>query len=581
MSSSLETSIASESYAVPAEGTLSTADRAMVEASDNAEPSPSAGGATNVADIAGLDEATKVRINADWTALRQRAGAEAMNGMLRGDAQTQRSIAMLALQVVMFPGNDWAQEASDIGVETHSIRSKHPLAMAVAATFGLKPYSEDAKVAKQDGQYLDRWALAAEGLKNQILAMTPQELEKVTLDESGIKAVEKLLSDAGGINALAATQRKARRQTPDQRDYQIDLALAQVDEILVTAGRRALLAGVEGVANAASTISLALADVDGNPILLPTKFDVDSPLLSPVLRSLAPVDPVLDTVGELLKAGMIVEERETKIPQNNLEDPENPNTEMRLASRHFVLQPDGTMLISPILNLDSPVVVVKTTQPILPTWPKTLHHFQTFGRRKAEVNIVDPDRRKLFDLRVEDPGNTLGHARVVLTTTAAAKPEDADRDVGFLVEPLRSAPGNFPLGVQVAAFRPTLECSFDGNAQKLLLGIAGSLKSAGDKPVSISFDGDNAKFRTTRELLGLDAKSSKTGTVTVLAAHLRAVLSTIADLPLAEDLVFATDFDGAVRISFATKRADYAVFIPARADDGARSNRCFKPLTLD
>jgi hypothetical protein len=210
-----------------------------------------------------------------------------------------------------------------------------------------------------------------------------------------------------------------------------------------------------------------------------------------------------------------------------------------------------------------------------------LHHFQTFGRRKAEVNIVAPDRRKLFDLRVEDPGKTLGHARVVLTTSAAENPDDATRDVGFLVEPLRSAPGNFPLGVQDAAFRPTLECSFDGNAQKLLVGITGGLKSAGDKSATISFDGDNSKFRTKRELLNLDVKSAKTGTVTVLAAHLRAVLSTIADLPLVGDLAFATDFDGAVRISFATKRADYVVFIPALADDGARSNRYFSPLTLD
>src|SRR5690606_27213186 len=135
--------------------------------------------------------------------------------------------------------------------------------------------------------------------------------------------------------------------------------------------------------------SLALAvEVDGKPVSAPTKLDLESPLLSQALCSLAPVDPLVDTLGELLQVGPMVAEVKTDIPVDGLKDATDPATKKRLASRHFVLKPDGTMLISPILNPEGPVVVVKTTQPILTDWPKTLHHFHTFGRRKAEVNIA-------------------------------------------------------------------------------------------------------------------------------------------------------------------------------------------------
>src|SRR5690606_12090196 len=128
---------------------------------------------------------------------------------------------------------------------------------------------------------------------------------------------------------------------------------------------------------------------------------------------------------------------------------------------------------------------------ILTDWPKELHHFQTFGRRKAEVNIAAPERRKLFDTRVDGPGDTLGHCRVVLTTNAAATPEDLKRDVGFLVEPLRSEPGNYPLDVLDSEFKTKAKVEFalDGNAQQLLFGITGGLKSAGDEAVTINLDG--------------------------------------------------------------------------------------------
>ncbi len=583
MSISLETTIIPETTnaAVASEGMLSVTDRVTVKPLKSAEPVPANVATFSLADIAGLDEAVKVQISDNWTALRQKAGSEAMNGMLLGDARTKRSIAMLAIQLAVFPDSSWTEQAKEIGVDTDMIKSKHPVAMPLVATFGFKPYSDDPKVAKQHGQYVDRWSLTVEGLKNLILGLSREEFEQITLDENGIKAVEKLLEDAGGVNELAAQQRKAKRQTPEEREWRIDLAPAKVKAHLEDRGRQTLLAGVKG--NGTPSISLALAiEVDGKPVSAPTKLDLASPLLSQALCSFAPVDPLVDTIGELLQAGTMVEEPKTDTPVNELDDPSDPKTKMRLASRQFVLKPDGSMLISPILNPESPVVVVKTTVPILTDWPKTLHHFQTFGRRKAEVNIAAPERRRLFDMRVEGPGDTLGHCRVVLTTNVATTPEDAKRDVGFLIEPLRSEQGILPLDVLDSEFKAKakLEFALDANAQQLLFGILGGLKSAGDEAVTVNLDGTHVKFSTTRQLLKLGAKTAKTGAVKIWASHLRAVVSTLTGLPLIEDSVvtFATDLDGAVRFSFTTERADYAVFLPALSNDGKPSNRYFTKM---
>lgn len=584
VSTSLDTTITSETTnaAAATKGVVSVTDRVKVETSNTAEPAPADVEAISLVDIPGMDEAKKAQINSDLSARRLKAGSEASNAMLLGDARAVRSIAILAIQMAVFPDTDWTQEAKYVGVDTDKIKSKHPAAMAVAGTFGLKPYSEDEKVAKQHGQYLDRYALATEGLKNLILALPADELEKITTDDAGFKTVEKLIEKAGGVNELAAQQRKANRQTPDEREWRIDLAPAEVKAYLEKLGRDTLLAGVKG--EGTPNISFALAvEVDGKPVSAPTKLALESPLLSQALCSLAPVDPLVDTLGELLQAGSMVAEVTTNIPVDGLEDATDPKTKKRLASRHFVLKPDGSMLISPILNPESPVVVVKTRQPILPNWPETFHHFQTFGRRKAEVNIAAPERRKLFDVRVDGPGDTQGHCRVVLTTPAAATPEDRKRDVGFLVEPLRSEPGNYPLDVLDGEFKAKLEFALDGNAQQLLFGIVRGLKSAGDEAATISLDGTHVKFSTKRQLLKLEAKTAKTGEVKVRAAHLHAVVSTLAVLPLVPDSVvtFATDLDGAVRISFTTERADYAVFLPAVMAKGGLSNRYFPQITLD
>ncbi|WEJ32837.1 hypothetical protein [Devosia sp. SD17-2] len=580
MSISLEANIIPETATadVASDRMVSVTDRVQVEPSNPSGLAASNVDAISVADIAGLDEDAKAQINDAWTALRLKAGSDATRGMLLGDAGTQSGIATLALQMAIFPDNDWTQEAADIGVDTDKIKSKHLAAMAVAGTFGLKPYSEDKKVSKQHGQYLDRWSLAVEGLTNLILALPPEKFAKITADGNGIKAVEKLLEKAGGINALAAKQRKSNRQTPDERESWIELPAANVSALLEERGRQALLAGFEGVGTPIVTIALEVK-VAGKVVSLPTMLDPFGPLLSEALQSIAPVDPLVDTLGELLQAGMMVEERKTNIAVNGLEDPSDRRTKKRLASRHFVLRPDGTILISPILNPDSLVVVVNTHQPILTDWPKKLHHFQTYGRRKAEANIVDRERRKLFDVRIDGPGDTLGHSRVVLTTNAAE--DEARQDVGFLVEPLRSEPGNLPLDVRNKDFKPQLQFALDENARRLLAVVSEGLKSAGGKAVTINFDGTHAKFSTSDQALKLVAKSAKAGVVKIRSADLHALVAAVAMLPVQGDMIIATDFDGAVRIDLATKRADYAVYIPALLGDDKLSSKCFTSMTLD
>lgn len=559
------------------------ADMASVEIirDDDAVPSIPDAEAISVDGLAALDEVKKAQLAEFLAKVRRDAARNALSGMSRTDASMQRAICALTLERILSPEKDWAEEAKKRGADTGKVKSKHKAASSVYATFVVDVEKGTPEDLQNLARNAERWSLAVEGLENKIKALSPNEQRKFTLDDNGIDHAVGYLDENGGINAVAAAQRAENRQTPAEREHQIALNAAKADEYLVEAGKQEMLDHAEGVKDGEATISLALViEVGGKKVLLSANAGLADAVLAQALKAQAPVDPLVDTVGEILQVGAMIEELETDTPTDNLDDPKASDTEKRLASRHIVFKPDGSMLVSPILNPDGPVVLVQTKQPILKDWPKMPCHLQAQSRRTIEANIASPDRRKLFAASIVDPGKTQGHARIVFATSVAEKPESGKTSVSVLVEPLRSQQGNYPLDVLHANFSPKQEFPVNRDGLQLLMDFASGIKSPGANSVTVEMTGAEAKFTFGRKSKVVAAATPTKGLVKVMARHLRSALTTIADLPLAENSVtFATDGDGAVRIGFRTARADYAVFIPAVVN-GKLSNRHFTAMTV-
>ncbi len=577
------TTLETTNVAVATDGMVSVTDRVKVEPSNIAEPAPASIEAISLADADGMLDAEKRSLGERIAPRRLEVGADATGSALRGDKLMLLGVAWLALSWIAFPTWDWAEEVKKRGINTGAIKSKHKLAFATAATFNLDPSHKTPEIAKQHGQLVDRLSLAAEGLVGIIEKLPLDERSAITFDDEGADKIAAYLKKAGGINAVAAATRAENRKTPVERDHQIALDPAKASEYLVEAGRRALLDNAEGVTDKGATLTLALAaKMDGEIVLVEADAGLADAVLEQALKAQAPVDPIVDTMGEILQVGTMIEEVETDHPKDNLKDAKDEDTEKRPAFRHVVFMPDGTMRVSPILNPDSPVVLVQTAQPVLADWPKMPCHLQAQSRRIVEANIANPDRRKLFTAHVEDPGKTLGHARLVFTTDVAAEPANGKAEVGVLVEPLRSKQENYPLDVRHKDFAPDWEFPLGLSARQLLMGFVSTIKSPGGKAVTIDVGEGEANFGFGKNCQTVDAATPAKGKVKVMARHLQSALTTIATLPLIKDSVtFAADRDGAVRITFATARAEYAVFIPAVMANNALSNRWIAPIKVN
>lgn len=584
MSTSLDTNPTSETTnaAIATDGMVSITEQVTVEPSNIAPPAVSDAKAITLVDADGMLEVEKRNLSERIAPRRLEVGADATRSALRGDKLMLLGVSWLALAWIAFPGWEWAEEVKKQQINTGAIKSKHKLAFATAATFNLDPSHKNPDIAKQHGQLVDRLSLAAEGLVGIIEKLPLDERNAITFDDEGADKVVSRLKKAGGINAVAAEMRAETRKTPAERDHQIALDPTQADEYLVEAGKRALLGQVEGVTDEDATVTLALAvNMGDETVLLGTDAGLADAVLAQALKAQAPVDPIVDTMGEILQVGSMIEEVETDKPKDYLADPKAEDTEMRDASRHVVFMPDGTMRVSPILNPDSPVVLVQTAQPVLVDWPTMPCHLQAQSRRIVEANIANPDRRKLFKMRAEEPGKTLGHCRLVFATEVAVEPKNGKAEVGVLVEPLRSKQENYPLDVRHGDFAPDWEFSLGLSARQILMSFVSAIKTPGGRAVSISMNGSEAEFVFGKNSQTVDAATPTKGKVSVMARHLRSALMTIATLPLVKDSVtFAADRDGAVRIAFGTVRANYAVFIPAVMANKSLSNRYFTPIKV-
>lgn len=544
----------------------------------------------NAATVADLDEQAKLDLS-DWLVSQSHTvSREAKKLLAHGKARQQQAVALLALELALFQTTDWEALLKGRGINPAGIKCRHKMARAVAATFGLDVSVDDAAIAKQASQMIDRLSLAVEWLANKIEGLGVDALQRITFDDGGVGRVVDLLMDHGGINAAAETQRAINNTPEADRDLKIEIDPDDAQRMLVSAGEKALREKA-GVSDESMELSVSVVvEIAGKqfPVSLEPKF-MDT-VKERAFAAATEVDSAVDTLGELLQVGKLVEERETDLPVNNLDDPDAASTTMRLTTRHFVLRSDKSVLISPILaeKLGSPVVIAKPKYLLATPPTRTLWELETRGRRKAEANIADPMRRKFFTSSMGDYEGTQGLARLVLTTAAAGDEAKRAEDVGVLVQPLRSASGNLPLDVSAASFKAEFELTatmlramakdMPSKAKASAKAKNGKAKSA--SAAELSINGTTGKIELGTKTITFDAqKPSKDGTVRLRGDHLLPIVNTLVGLPLVSLLGIAVDPTGGLRMTFSTKLADYEVYAPAlMKDSDLPSNRYFKAI---
>jgi hypothetical protein len=557
--------------------------------------SPVAG---NAADVDGLSDEDQGAIS-DWLVSQSnKTFLDARMHERIGEARTFQAVAMLALDMALFPRRNWDAVLKERNIDPANVTSKHKAAKAVAAAFGLDQKAADQEARERASNDIDRLSLPVEWLTGKILAMKVEDRKKITFDQAGIQTLVQIIKDSGGLNAVAKKQRESNNTPAAERELKIDIHLEEGRKLLVSAGKVALRSKA-GAKDDDELQVCVYVEIGGKQVPAPLDPKVIEDLKDKVFAAAAPVDSVVDTLGELFQIGKLVEERETDIPANHLDDPDASSTKMRLTTRLFVLRPDKSVLISPILAEDrgSPVIIARPTDFAVITPADAQWVLETKGRRKAEANIADPMRRKFFASSVGSAEGTQGVARLVVTTEAAEDKGRRAEDVGVLVQPLRSVSGNLPLDVSAAAFKAEFE--FDLTAtmlravakdlpSKTRAAAKASAKAKGGKAkpateVKLSVKGQTGKIELGAKAVSFDALTpSKDGTVRLRGDHLLAIVHTLVELPLTGVIGVAVDPTGGLRMTFSTKLADYEVYAPALMKDSDQpSNRYFKAIEAE
>lgn len=358
--------------------------------------------ASNAADVDSLDDDAKMEISVWLVTQSDKAfkGSKVFEAL--GEARSYQTVAMLALDLALFPKKDWdmALRARDINPE--NVKYKYVSAKAVAAALGLDPRAEDDKVRDKAQRDIDRLSPSVDWLMNKILAMTMEERKTITFDDAGIAALVQVLKNKG-LTEAAKAQRDFSNTPEAERGLKIEISANQGHDVLVKAGKQALCSQAGSGEDGIEPEIVVLAEIGGKQIPVPLDQKLLRAIRDHVFAAAAPVDPAVDMLGELLQIGKMVEERETNLPTNDIDDPKDPSTKKRLTTRHFVLRPDKSVLISPILaeGLGSPVVVAKLPDFIVDVPEGELLELETRGRRKAEANIADPSRRRFSSPALE------------------------------------------------------------------------------------------------------------------------------------------------------------------------------------
>lgn len=513
-----------------------------------------------------------------WERNRRALGQESQADFEGSRTKLKRAAAMLAIEIAHRTHHDWQAEVEGLGL--HVPTSKHAYMAATAATFGTQAQDKTAK--EQRAKFLDRTALAVENLVGKVQS----DSSAYPRTEAGVATLVEIIDDAGGLSKLADEQRKAKGATAKPKTEKrgaIALDPASVREVRLQKAKALLAANAPNI-KAVSRVAIIHDDGETQRVamVVPATREEEEGLLLHVNAT----DRLVDLFGELFKAGTMVHEDKTEILKAELDDPEDPEDGFRPAFRHFVFADHQPVVISPILTNASVVVIANPREAIFPNPLGQVCHLRTQQRRIAEANIADPERRAAFSAEIRQAAETQhGVCRLWLTTQAAANSEDNDRNVGVLVEPLKSARGNLPLNVDESRFNPkfTGAITIDAWRTRNETFVAKHAKAAGSaEKLDHSFGANEWKIASRKRDHHSDISgTSGSASVAVREDDFRLVSEAIAALPVKGPINASADPKTGLRFEFSTPHFDYKVFVPSRTPSGDRNAMLFRHFEVE
>lgn len=512
-------------------------------------------------EVVRLDNNARNTLGNDWAVLCREAGVEANKQGDRSDAALRHAIATLALSVVFFPETDWAAKVDALRIGSANIRSKHKFAMAVVGAFGLNPYDKkDATKAKRDGQALGFYTLATEWMANFIDNMSDGELAVLTLDAAGVVKLGNVLLNAGGMRAVSDLQRAANKEAVVASRLRVSIDKKGATEIVAARGERRLR-NRDGLTGNMPVLVLIDVKVGGAQASYTLTDKLLATIKEYIFTSEAGVDPIVDTLGELMKVSAVVpHEVADATNAAPIADPE-----MFVGSRQFVLRTDRSVLVSPVASgpVSGPIVVARPVIPLIETLPTNLCRLSSKGWQFAEANLIDTDRRQYFGATIRAATNASGVASIELATSVTGSDDTFSR--GIDIKPIASGLADYPIEFDTSSFQPdfvfdVLVTSLDTWCEN----VASKLRD--DKScLKLIADGTNAKLQIGKHDLGVNLTGCATaGEVYLHKVDVIAMRKMLAGLDGVVDpmISFEVDPKAGMRVGFSTKLATYEFYAP-------------------
>ncbi|MFB0692145.1 hypothetical protein ACA106_16645 [Agrobacterium pusense] len=478
-------------------------------------------------------------------------------------AATQQTLVMIVMDAQLHTQSYYETKLKEAGLGLP--QKKDVLAYAIAWHLKIDVSDTDKKKAADNSKALNRFASAGRrliGLGRKELGVQRGNIA-VTYDANGVAALLNIVVREHGINAMALAGADI-----DNTKLQ---PIALSPEALAYRQAKLLEAKLSGE----SEIVFALArSTEGDELKVTQMLSLPAEAMAHVYPQLKLADPRIRFLAELFAMGeAVVEEKTDHLVNPETDDPNDAYAPRRLASRQYVFHPGGKMIISPILRDTSVVVVVQPKLDLLDLDIKRHIKFQTYGRRRAAANIAG-SRQDAFDFAWTDAGDTQGVGRIKLTTPVAKSDDDKTKDVGMLVELVRSKPENFPLTVD-PAFVPKVSLGVVPELLDKMDAVSRSAKNLlrNGIPVTIYIEGEKLSFSgySKAEVVQIRDTRGK-GRIDVRPDDFMAVTATLKNVEIEGQFSVAVD-PGMLVISFETEFAAYSIHIPTALQGMVRSNR--------
>lgn len=484
-------------------------------------------------------------------------------------AATQQTLVMIVMDAQLHTLSYYETKLREAGLGQP--QKKDVLTYAIAWHLKLDVSDTDKKKAADNSKALNRLASAGRrliGLGRKELGVQRGSIA-VTYDANGVAALLNIVVREHGINAMALagadtdnTKLQPVALSPDALAYRqakmLEDKLSDQNQLV---------------------FAVAQPETDGR-ITVMQSLSLPLDAMALIYPQLKLADPRIRFLAELFAVGeAVVEEKTDHLVNPETDDPNDAYAPRRLASRQYVFHPDGKLTVSPILRNSSVIVVVQPKLNLLGIDIRGHVKFQTYGRRRAAINIAGL-RQDAFDFTWADAGETEGIGRITLTTPVAKSDADKTKDVGMLIERVRSKPENFPLTVE-PAFVPKVHLGIASELLDKMDAVSRSAKNLQKNsiPVMIYIEGEKLSFSgySKAEVARIGAVKGK-GRIDVRPDDFMAVTAAIRNVEVQGQFNVAVDPDMLV-IAFETEFAAYSIHVPTTSQGLVRSNR--RILKLD